>query len=107
MRRIPGIQKPRSFEPKKKIALDAVTVGIKEYMHSPRCSGLTTAGVFEGTVPSLFKVGTLAVKNAPPFELKTIESEVIRLIKIRFKAVHSKVDALFPCGALRSTTSNN
>ena len=107
MQKIPGIQKQRSFEPKKKMGSDAVTVGMKEYMHSPLCSGLMTAGVFGGTVPSLFKVGTLAVQNAPPFELKTIDSKVIRLIKIRYKAVHSRVDALFPCGASRSTTSNN
>ena len=76
-------------------------------MYSPRYSGLTTAGVFEGTTPSIFIGGIPAVENSPPFELKTIDSEVIRLIKVRYKAVLSRVDALFPCGASRSTTPTN
>ena len=84
---------------------DMVAVGMKEYTHSPRYSGLTIAGVFEGMAPSIFTGDIPAVENAPPpFELKTIDSEVIRLIKVRYKAVHLRVDALFPCGASRSTT---
>ena len=106
VRKIHGIQKPRSFE-LKRMGSDAVTVGMKEYMHSPRYSGLTKAGVFESTAPSYFKGGIQTVENAPPFELRTVDSEVIRYIKMRYKAVHSRVDALFPCGALRPTTPNN
>ena len=105
VRKIPGIEKPRSFELKKykkKMGPDAVTVGMKEYMHSPRYSGLTAAGVFEGAAPSLFKGGIPAVENAPPFELQKVDSEVIRLIKMRHKALHSRVDALFPRGESRS-----
>ncbi|CAN0184247.1 unnamed protein product, partial [Ascophyllum nodosum] len=45
----------------------------------------------------LFKGGIPTVENAPPFELRTVDSEVIRYIKMRYKAVHSRVDALFPC----------
>ena len=80
---------------------------MKEYMHSSRYSGLTTAGVFEGTAPSIFIGGIPAVENTPPFELKMIDSEVIRLIEVRYKAVHSSVDALFSCGASRWTIQTN
>ena len=72
VRKIPGIQKPRSFE--LKMGPDAVTVGMNEYTHSPRYYGLTIAGVFEGMAPSIFKGGIPAVENAPPSELKTIDS---------------------------------
>ena len=106
VRKVPGIQKPRSFELKKR-GSEAVVMGMKEYMHSPRYSGLTTAGVFEGTASTIFIGGVPAVENTPPFEMKTIDSEVIRLIKVRYKAVHSRVDALFPCGASRWTIQTN
>ena len=73
VRKIPGIQNLRSFE--LKMGSDAVAVSIKEYTHSPRYSGLTIAGVFEGMAPSISKGGFPAAGNALPFELKTIDTE--------------------------------
>ena len=72
VRKIPGIQNLPSFE--LKMGSDAVAVGIKEFTHSPRYSGLTIAGVFEGMAPPILKGGIPAAGNAPPFELKTIDS---------------------------------
>ena len=45
---------------------DKVAVGMKEYAHSPRYSGLKMAGVFEGMDPLTFKGDVYAVGNAPP-----------------------------------------
>ena len=101
VRKIPGVQNLRFFE--LKTGSDAVAVSIKEYTHSPRYSGLTIAGVFEGMALSIFRGGIPAAGNAPPFELKTIDSGSDAAIKMRYKAIQLKVDALFPCGTSRFT----
>ena len=82
----------------KRLGTDTVTVGMKEYMHYERFTGLSACGVFEGTAPSLFRGAFPIIEDAPPFELRKVDPEVIRLVGIRYKAVHSRVDALFPCG---------
>ena len=95
--KIRGITIPRSFE-LTRYGPNAVRVGMKEFMHSTNFTGMSHEGVFAGAPPTLFKGAIPYIEDAPPFELKEVDPEVIRLIRVRYKAVHPRVDHMFAGG---------
>lgn len=99
VRTIHGITKPRSFELVKH-GRDQATVGMKEFMHSPKFTGLSANGIFDGAPHELFNGIVPLVEQAPPCELKVVDDATIRNIKIRYESVFPRVEALFPCGEL-------
>ena len=103
VRRIVGIQRPRSFELKTRGTHGVVSVGMKASMHAPTYSGMSAGGEFEGAAPLLFRGGIPKVEDAPPFALKAVDSDVIAKVRTRYRSVHGRVDDLFPCGELGRT----
>lgn len=97
VRSIPGITKPRSFELLSREP-NQVTVGMKQYVHSPAYTGMDSDGNFEGSPIPLFISGIPLVEEAPAFMLKTVDAAMIDKIKQRYDASHSRVDAAFPHG---------
>ena len=99
IRKIHGIKKPRAFQLLKD-GDQQVTVGMKEFMHHERFTGMTREGVFGGPPHELFIGSIPKVEDAPPFEFKAIDEITLDKIQQRYDCVHSRLEALYPDGKI-------
>lgn len=95
--KVPNITVPRSFELMRD-GPNVVRLGMKENIHSSRYTGMTADGAFEGAALPLFNGNTPYIEEAPPFELKTVDPEVIRRIRNRHETVQPNLVSLYPGG---------
>ena len=92
--KILDIQKTWSFQ-LKRLGTDTMIVSIKKYMHFQWFIRLSTASVFEGTALWLFKGGNPTVEDASLLKIMQVNADVTHKLKMRYKTLHSRVDALF------------
>lgn len=67
-------------------------------MHHEAYTGLASDGVFAGKPHELFVGGVPDAADAPPFELKAVDEDILVKIQQRYDSVHPRLEALYPDG---------